>query len=412
MKGSRRAENVWRDLSAFGAVAGLRRSGPRPRARICGSDLHLLHAAIHRTTTTLAAPVARSRGSSRTRTPSRKQLSPAPADVSGFMSTDPTLLRIVEATRRFSDFRDCIIGYVGDDYSRVLFHPQSSPESGSRIAVVIERVAVSNAGEAKELFQNTTLAAGTAPAKPPTILSNRGRIGPELIGAGLSCTFTAFAAIGVIGGVAAEVPSGGAATFLVVAAWAGFATNSIQCLNGLARVGAALVRPDADTLERWDANWWYAKGTLLVDAIGVVGTIGSLPFAVRNLWAVLARQRAFVSRGLSFEALRAMNRIERQKVIVEVFEEAARTHQGRADLGTAAKAVGIGTAPLSRLGGISVRQAVGLRNAISAQTLRRLSSSIRDVLNSVAGLAAGASPASITGSASGSLNYLIHLVEA
>jgi len=43
---------------------------------------------------------------------------------------------------------------------------------------------------------------------------------------------------------------------------------------------------------------------------------------------------------------------------------------------------------------------------------RGITSSLRDVLGSLAGTGASATPASLTGSASGSVNYLINLVDA
>ena len=65
-----------------------------------------------------------------------------------------------------------------------------------------------------------------------------------------------------------------------------------------------------------------------------------------------------------------------------------------------------------RAAGISVRHADLLRKIISEETVRRITSSLRDVLGSLAGTGASATPASLTGSASGSVNYLINLVDA
>jgi len=46
------------------------------------------------------------------------------------------------------------------------------------------------------------------------------------------------------------------------------------------------------------------------------------------------------------------------------------------------------------------------------QTARRITSSLRDVLDGLARVAVDATPASLTGSASGSVNYLINIVDA
>ena len=61
----------------------------------------------------------------------------------------------------------------------------------------------------------------------------------------------------MLGGAAAEAPSGGTSTFLVVVAWAGFATSSIQCMNGIVRTVEAASNPDSDSLARWDQNRIY-----------------------------------------------------------------------------------------------------------------------------------------------------------
>ena len=63
------------------------------------------------------------------------------------------------------------------------------------------------------------------PASPPPFTANRSRLGPELVGAGLNCGLTVVAAVGVFGGAAAEVPSGGTSTFLVVMAWTVMGTS-------------------------------------------------------------------------------------------------------------------------------------------------------------------------------------------
>jgi hypothetical protein len=243
----------------------------------------------------------------------------------------------------------------------------------------------------------------------PAIVANKSRLGPELLGAGISCTLAVISAVGVLGGVAAEVPTGGASSFLVLASWAGMLTQGVQCLNGLVRVGASLAAPNDNTLERWDQEAWYANTILFADAVGVAAGIGSLPFAVRNLWAVLSRQANFAARSLTFETLRAMNRSERLNVIREVFEQAARTPEGRRALMEAAGKNQMGHA-LARPSGLSVRHAVGMAKIISDETVRRLSASLREVLGTVGGTIASGTPASLTGSASGSVNYIINLI--
>jgi hypothetical protein len=94
---------------------------------------------------------------------------------------------------------------------------------------------------------------------------------------------------------------------------------------------------DGDSLERADngdgrLNALYKYGMLLVDAIGIASAVGSLPFAYKNLWAIIERQKAFVARGLSLAALKRMSRAERLKAIAQCLMEAGRSPEGAAAL--------------------------------------------------------------------------------
>ena len=325
------------------------------------------------------------------------------------MYSDREIAAIVSTLRRFPELNGCVIGYVGDNECRVVADGDPRSPLSPCVAVVIEEVNV-DPGEAAQLSDLSQSPSGTQ--NLPDIVTNQSRIAPELVGAGISCGLTIASAFGVLAGAAAEVPTVGASTFLVVVAWTGLATGGIQCLNGLVRVGTVFARPKDNTLQRWDSNLSYAMAILIVDGIGVAGGVASLPFLVRNLWSVLVRQRVFVARGLSLESLRAMNRVARMRAISEVFEEAAKTPAGRAELVSAARAAEIGAPSMQRAAGISVRHAQLLKKVISEQTVRRISSSLRDVLASIGGVGASATPAALAGSASGSVNYLVNLIDA
>jgi hypothetical protein len=188
--------------------------------------------------------------------------------------------------------------------------------------------------------------------------------------------------------------------------------GAIQCANGLVRVGAILYEPDDDTLSRWDDNSIYKYGILIVDAIGVAAGVASLPFAARNLWAVISRQRSFLARDLSLEALKRMNRLQRLRVIAECFEEAARTPEGRTALVAAAREAEIGAQTLQRGASLSVNHAATLRRIIADETVRRLHATIKDVLTNVAGLAASGTSDKYVGNASGSVSYVFNLLDA
>jgi hypothetical protein len=318
---------------------------------------------------------------------------------------------MVVALRRFRELDGCLIGYEGEGESRVL-QPQRPVSSSYRcVAVVIEEVQNDDPTTTAELGNLADSSTWGLPSIP-TAVSNRSRLAPELVGASVSCGLTMIAAVGLVAGVAGEVVTAGASTFVTVASWTGLTMGGVQCLNGLVRIGAIYARPDDNTLQRWDSAFGYATTMLVVDAIGVASGLSSLPFAARNLFATLARQRAFIARGMSFESLRAMNRLQRMRAVSEVFEDAAKTPGGRSALVKAAREAGVGVNSFQRLSGVSVRHADTLRRVIADETVRRISSTLRDVFTSTAITAASATPASLTGSASGSVNYVIHLLDA
>ena len=215
----------------------------------------------------------------------------------------------------------------------------------------------------------------------------------------------------MVAGVAGEVPSGGTSSFLVVAAWVGIGANALQCGNGIVRVTEALQNSTTSSLQSWDDDSFYSNAFLLVDALGVFSGVASLPAAWRNFWAVISRQRAFVARGLSLEKLKGMNRLARFKVIKEVFEEAAKTPEGRTALRRAAAEAKVSAASFARET-MSVRQSMTMVKVISKETQRRLINSLVGVLAPLTGAGASATPARWSGSASGSVNWVINLVDS
>jgi hypothetical protein len=245
----------------------------------------------------------------------------------------------------------------------------------------------------------------------PIIVTNRSRIGPELRGAGLTCGLTIVAAIGVFGGAAAEVPSGGASTFLIIAAWTGMVTQGIECANSLVRIGAIATDPDANTLQQWDSNNAYTTVLLITDAVNMASNLASLPFAARNLWAILARQRSFIARGITLEMLRNMNRAQRMELIGEIVAEASRTPEGRAALIQAARDAEIGAQSIQRAASLSVRHAQTMVRIVSEETIRRLNSTLLGVVSAMAGTVVSGMPYSMVGSASGSVNWIINVID-
>jgi hypothetical protein len=93
-------------------------------------------------------------------------------------------------------------------------------------------------------------------------------------------------------------------------------------------------------------------------------------------------------------------------------EEASRTPEGRAALIAAAREAGIGAKSLQRASGLSVRNANTLVRIVSDETVKRLRYSLLEVAGAVGGIGASATPASLTGSASGSVNWIINVIDA
>ncbi len=326
------------------------------------------------------------------------------------MTSDSTLLAMISRISLFREFDGCVVGFQGDGECRVLVKARPVSSTYRCVAIVIELVEDDDPAGLREL--QSVAKAPPGATRATDYVSNRSRVGSEMAGGGISCGLTIVSALGMIAGVAGEIPTGGASSFLVVAAWTGITMGGLQCLNGLVRVGAAFAALDDNSLQRWDSTLTYSSASLLVDAIGVASGIATLPAAARNLFAVLSRQRVFMAKGLSLASLRGMNRVERLHALSEVFEDAAKTPEGRKALVEAARSAGIGSKTLQRGSGISVRHAEALRRVISDETVKRLSASLRDVLTGTAVVGASATPASLTGSASGSVNYVIHLLDA
>jgi len=252
----------------------------------------------------------------------------------------------------------------------------------------------------------------TDTAQPPPAITNGSRIWSELAGAGLNCGFAVISGVGVLGGAAAELPSGGTSTFLVVVAWAGFATSSVQCLNGIVRTVEATANPDSDSLARWDQNKIYTVSFLVVDAIGVGAGLASLGPNIKNLLAVLERRGGLPAAG----ALAKMGRDARGKAIQDAINLARRNPESTKILDQAlADALSSRTVRrVARNVIIAARNSNAITDVIADETARRLTRAIIDVIGSVDSPIASSLPSNWVGSASGSVNaaggQLIHVV--
>jgi hypothetical protein len=157
------------------------------------------------------------------------------------MTSDSALLGIVSRLSLFREFDGCVIGYEGDGECRVLAKARPISSTYRCVAVVIEKVEDDAPSTIDELEAAAQAPAGAT--RQTDFVSNRSRVGSEMVGTGITCGLTIVSALGMAAGVAGEVATGGLSSFLVVASWTGLATGGLQCLNGLVRVGAAFRCP-------------------------------------------------------------------------------------------------------------------------------------------------------------------------
>jgi hypothetical protein len=221
-----------------------------------------------------------------------------------------------------------------------------------------------------------------------------------------------FSGLGAIASLAGEGVTAGASTVLLVASWTGFVTGSIQCGNGLVRIGTALTDLDGTSLDFLDQDKQYVSAMLLVDAIGIGSTATTLSSNVRELWTAFTRLRAFSQSRLSFEALRSMNQLERLRAISRVFQDTTRTGESVEEIVKAAKRAQIAARTVQRASGISVSHAATLQHIIEKESIRQLQSALASTVLSAMPLGLSASPSSLVGSASGSVNWVVNILDA
>jgi hypothetical protein len=332
------------------------------------------------------------------------------------MASRYDLNRITQAIQGMPEFAGCRIGYQGSidggaPMSMSLYDGATPSLNYAKVIVIIEVVEMDDPAIDADTG-NWAAAPRSSPdgTSNPLIITNRSKVGREALGAGLSCGLAIVSAVGVFGSAAAEIPSGGTSTFLLVASWTGMVTSGVQCLNGLGRLGVIAYDPQGDQLERLDRNTAYSATMLVVDGLGIVSGLAGLPAAGKNLFAILSRQRSFVARGLTEAALKEMNQAERAAVIAQAVQEASRTPEGLEAIIKAAREAQVGAASIQR-GTLSVRNATRMVGVISAETAKRLNRTVLSIVSTAVGVGASSMNAQYVGSASGSLNWIINLID-
>jgi hypothetical protein len=256
---------------------------------------------------------------------------------------------------------------------------------------------------------------------------NGSRVGAELTGAVLSCGFAVVSGIEVVGGVAGAPETLGASLLITVAAWTGFITGAIQCGNGIVRSYEAIAYPHADSLQRLDDSTdsfflglSYSQVSYFVDALGIASGAYQMQQRIAGLLlrrgALQATGQAARSSEEILSGLERMTRTERQTAIREAILRLGRDAEGRRLLEQMLRESGelteqqirnlinYGTATIR--GGSMVRTAMSISETVGRrleeEIIRQLAT--RDTAMFLGGVALSATPSSLTGSGSGSVN--------
>jgi hypothetical protein len=319
------------------------------------------------------------------------------------MSLNKTQLdNLIDAIHEQNELAGVIVGLYSGQMCSVAYPGDKVALPYWDVAVIIEEV---DAGG-----RSVIVPINPTDMQAPGLVTNRSRMWAEFRGAGLNCTFTVAAGVAVAGAAAAELPSGGTSTFILVASWTGLVTSGLQCVNGIVRSVAAVTNPDSDSLAQWDENSLYSVSFLIVDAIGVVAALITLRPAIKNLIAVLQRSGGLAST----EALGAMGRAARAKAIRDALAQASRNGDSAKVLQQALKSAGITAGTVARVARsevIAARNAKVIAEAISRETARRLIRAVIDVLASADSPIVSSMPATWVGSASGSVNKAIEVAK-
>ncbi|WP_342362175.1 hypothetical protein [Terrarubrum flagellatum] len=323
-----------------------------------------------------------------------------------------TLDGMVRVVGTFPEFAGCRIVLYGNSKCASLHDGVVASTNYANVMVMIEEINVTDSVTNLDTLQWAGTPGGSPPNSPsPLVITNKSRLGAEFTGMGISCGLTIVSAGLLLAGGALTVPSGGAGIALFVAGWVGLAANAVQCGNAIARYTEASDHPDDNSLSLLDNDKSYQLVSLIVDGIGVVSAIASLPASVKNFMQLLKTQRSWAARGLTESGLKAMNRAERGQIVRELIEEASKTPDGKRALEEAIKDAKLNPKALAGGSGVSKPAAKALLRSVSADTLKRLHLAMISVGSGVAGPGVSALKSEWVGSASGSVNWVIHVLD-
>lgn len=248
------------------------------------------------------------------------------------MLTEQAKNELIRCIHSVPQLQSCMIGLYYSNTSSML-HPGLRGTQGYRnCTVIIEVVENSNI-----TVPQTNQIIETEPQN-----ANSGRAWEELGQAGMSCGFTVLAGFGVAAATTAAPATAGASTVLVVAAWGGLVTSSIQCGNGIFRTYMA-ASGQLRELQEIETDPFYSTVSDWVNWLGIGFSIVTLTGSIRNLMqlkSLLRNQLPANFRNLSRSAQnRAITRLLRR-----IYEQP----QGEALIRQALREAGIREADINR----------------------------------------------------------------
>jgi hypothetical protein len=300
------------------------------------------------------------------------------------------LYSICEEIQKDPDFNGCMIGcYHSDGYSFELHPGNKNSRNYYARSVILEPSFIKSEAES---YVNQ-------PAK-----SN---IYAELIGAGLSCGFTIVSAAGLVASLGGTLPTGGLSTGLVIASWTGVITGYAQCINGAYRIGEAISDPTLRSLQKLDGNWYYSKGTQLIDIVGLIAGVWGLQNVGKQVMKKLQSMRISAETRKMLQS--AQTRKELSRGIKRAVDEIVQTNSEKELIN------GIITEISGKNWFFISTGLVNFKKDISKKIIKELNPTLRDSIDTIvndnrsffASIAANAAPNNVTGSSSGLVNDAI-----
>jgi hypothetical protein len=246
-----------------------------------------------------------------------------------------------------------------------------------------------------------------APAPKTLVKYNQQFQGDELKGGVINCGMTVVSVLGIIGGAAGEVPSGGLSTLAIYAGYAGLVANGAQCINSIVRTTVAYEDPLGQQLQSWDSNQIYQWFTTIVDIVGLATSFASIAGEAKNIREFLVLRGSLASE----EKLAAMTNRQR----ISAYENAVKKVSGNRYAATEFKNLlaSMGSSGRRISGGNTViirHDLGGLGKLIEDRTLDKLAESVKNVLTSATSIGMNGLPSEYVGSASGTMNKAGNLI--